>query len=218
MTDQRDPVAPTDDHQQTEKRILDAARTVFTRRGTAGARMQEIAAMAGVNQALLHYYFRSKERLAAAVFREAASRMVPATVRLIRSNSTLEEKLERFVHLYIDTVSEHPYLPGYVLAELHTHPDRLTALKEISRELRNHEGTNLLEQVSSDIEQAVREGRIRRISPIQLLANVGALCVFPFAARPLFSAALGMDDDSFREFLRERRAELPQFILGALRP
>jgi len=48
----------------TEQRILDAAHTVFLRRGTAGARMQEIAKEAAVNSALLHYYFRSKERLA----------------------------------------------------------------------------------------------------------------------------------------------------------
>src|SRR3954463_14492640 len=104
---------------ETEQRILDAARRVFLRRGTAGARMQEIAAEAGVNQALLHYYFRSKQRLAEAVFREAAGRLVPSVVRLLGSDASLEQKVEQFVHLYIDTVREQPFLPGYILAELH---------------------------------------------------------------------------------------------------
>src|SRR5262252_672983 len=67
----------------TEQRILDAAHTVFVRRGTAGARMQEIAAEARVNQALLHYYFRTKERLARAAFERAAMQLMPAVVRII---------------------------------------------------------------------------------------------------------------------------------------
>lgn len=220
MTDQPStpPAEPADSDQQTEKRILDAARSVFVRRGTAGARMQEIATVAGVNQALVHYYFRSKERLAAAVFREAASRMVPAVVQLLASKGSLEEKVESFVHLYIDTVSAHPYLPGYVLAELHMHPNRLTALRELSRELGPQQGKKLLERLSADLDSAASEGRIRRMPAEQLLVNVAALCVFPFAARPVLNAAFGLDDEGFDAFLRERRAELPGFILRALRP
>ena len=66
--------APTRDG-DTEQRILYAAHVVFLHRGTAGARMQDIASQAGVNQALLHYYFRSKDRLSEAVFRRAAAQL-----------------------------------------------------------------------------------------------------------------------------------------------
>src|SRR5260221_3636388 len=81
----------------TEGRILDAAHAVFVRRGTAGARMQEIAAEAGVNQALLHYYFRSKEQLAHAAFARAASQFLPAIVDVMASGAELEEKVARVV-------------------------------------------------------------------------------------------------------------------------
>src|SRR5262252_4503049 len=74
----------------TEQRILDAAHAVFVRRGTAGARMQEIAAAAGVNQALLHYYFRSKERLAKAAFERAASQLMPAVIQALGADLDLE--------------------------------------------------------------------------------------------------------------------------------
>src|SRR5688500_20073490 len=77
---------------ETEQRILDAARAVFVRRGTAGARMQEIAAEAGVNQALLHYYFRSKERLSGAVFQHMAARLFPALIQTLGGDATIEEK------------------------------------------------------------------------------------------------------------------------------
>src|SRR5437763_16619698 len=81
----------------TEKRILDAAHAVFIRRGTAGARMQEIAREAGVNQALLHYYFRSKEQLARAAFERAASQLLPAVIEVIGSADDLDRKVARVV-------------------------------------------------------------------------------------------------------------------------
>src|SRR5471030_2282769 len=81
----------------TEQRILDAAHAVFVRRGTAGARMQEIAAEAGVNQALLHYYFRNKEQLSQAAFERAARGFMPAVIQVIASAGSLEEKVQRIV-------------------------------------------------------------------------------------------------------------------------
>src|SRR3954462_13287786 len=81
----------------TEHRILDAAHAVFVRRGTAGTRMQEIAAAAGVNQALLHYYFRNKEQLAQAAFERAARGFMPAVVQVIASPGDLEDKVRRIV-------------------------------------------------------------------------------------------------------------------------
>src|SRR5437867_12787219 len=87
---------------QTEQRVLDAAHVVFLRRGTAGARMQNIAAEAGVNQALLHYYFRSKARLSEAVFQRAAMQLFPAVIQVMASDDELEQKVARVVALEID--------------------------------------------------------------------------------------------------------------------
>src|SRR5258708_1743535 len=103
----------------TETRILDAARTVFLRRGTAGARMQEIAREAGVNQALLHYYFRSKERLASAVFRQIAGRFLPTLVQIIGGDITIDEKINRIVGNFLRNLSKIPFVPGYPLSEIH---------------------------------------------------------------------------------------------------
>src|SRR5687767_15855732 len=97
---------------ETERKILDAARNVFIRRGTAGARMQEIAAEAGVNQALLHYYFRSKERLAEAVFRQVAGRVIPTVLGLFGSDLPIEAKVEQIVAAYIDAFSRSPFQIG----------------------------------------------------------------------------------------------------------
>lgn len=205
----------------TEQRILRAARTVFVRRGTAGARMQEIAAEAGVNQALLHYYFRTKERLAEAVFAEAASRLVPAVAAVLGSDASIEEKIRRFVHVYIDNVREHPFLPGYVLAELHHHPERLKTLVESARTRSPGADPSLAAQVVGRLRAQLAElaaaGEIRPITPEQFLVNLVALSVFPFVARPALDLVFGLDDAEFERFLDERRASLPGFILNALR-
>src|SRR5580765_7120438 len=112
----------------TEQRILDAAHAVFVRRGTAGARMQEIAAEAGVNQALLHYYFRSKDRLAQAAFQRAASDLMPAVIQALGSDGDLESKVARVIELELDHLSRAPYLPGYIISEITHHPERVGEL------------------------------------------------------------------------------------------
>ena len=108
----------------TEARILDAAHAVFLRRGTAGARMQEIAGEAGVNQALLHYYYRNKEQLAQAAFERAAKGFMPAVVQVLTSEGELEDKVRRVIDLELGHLARAPYLPGYIIGEVTHHPDR----------------------------------------------------------------------------------------------
>lgn len=206
------------DDRATEDRILDAARRVFIRRGTAGARMQEIAEEAGVNQALLHYYFRSKEALAERVFLEAAGRLVPALAVVIDPTTTLEQVIERFVHTYIDTVRTTPYLPGYLLAEAQQNPARLESLmqravgtvpSDIARQAIGRLGTLLRAEVEA--------GRMRAVPPRMLFVNLMALVAFPFVAKPVLATVMGASDADFDAMLDERRRELPGFILNALR-
>jgi TetR/AcrR family transcriptional regulator len=202
----------------TEQRILEAARVVFVRRGTAGARMQEIAAEAGVNQALLHYYFRSKERLAEAVFRQVAGRIVPTILGLLGSDLPIEAKVEQIVAAYVDAFSRSPFLPGYILSELHHHPERATQLfTSAVGGSPNQIVPAVLEKLRTQIDARAREGSMRPIAPEQFMVNLLSLCVFPFAARPFLSVALGFDDDAFARFIAERKRELPRFFLNALR-
>ncbi len=209
----------TDRDGETEGRILEAARAVFVRHGTGGARMQEIAQEAGVNQALLHYYFRSKDRLAQAVFRDVAGRVAPAIIAVFGSESSIEEKVDQFVHLYIDTLRRSPFIPGYIIAELHFNPERLTALAaEIASQHLGDTMKSFLPRLASQLDEQAKIGAMRPIGVDQFLVNMVSLCVFPFAARPVLRVVFGQDDAAFSRFLDMRRKELPDFILNALRP
>jgi TetR/AcrR family transcriptional regulator len=203
----------------TEQRILDAAHAVFVRRGTAGARMQEIAAEAGVNQALLHYYFRNKEQLARAAFERAGKGFMPAVVQVIGSTGDLEDKVKRIAQLEIEHLKRAPYLPGYIIGEVTHHPERAAQLIGAVTGLTPQQlGPRILGTLKRQIDARVKAGVMRPIAPESFIVNLMALCIFPVAVRPMVQAMLGLDDKRFDQFLTRRIDDVPAFFLGALRP
>ena len=203
----------------TEDRILDAAHAVFLRRGTAGARTQEIADEAGVNTALLHYYFRSKERLAEAVFQRAARRLIPPLLAMMASDLPLEEKVRELVRRELETLAATPGLPGYLLSEMHHHPERLEGLMAgVIGTAPGQAVSPVLAKLRAQIDARVREGTMRPIAPEQFMVSLVSLCIFPFAARPLLTLMLGGDAATFDRMIAERKETLADFFLAGLRP
>jgi AcrR family transcriptional regulator len=181
--------------------------------------MQDIAAEAGVNQALLHYYFRSKDRLAEAVFRWAAGNLLPRVMEVMSSAQTLEEKVAQVVTLELDQLSRAPYLPGYIISELTHHPERagqlLSSLTGLTPDVVR---PKVFTVVRDQIDAQVKAGTMRPIPPEQFVVSLLSLCIFPFAARPMLMALLAMDDRGFERFIDYRRRELAAFFLRSLRP
>ncbi|MDX1675477.1 MAG: helix-turn-helix domain-containing protein [Longimicrobiales bacterium] len=203
----------------TEDRILDAAHAVFLKRGTAGARTQEIADEAGVNKALLHYYFRSKDQLAQAVFRRALQALLPKALEILHSDVDLEAKVRGIVDLEIDILRANPFLPGYLLGELTHHPDRVQALWEsvVGMKL-GRMGQEVRTILQSQLDAAADSGRMRRISPEHFLMNLISMVIFPFAAQPLLHLVLDVDAEGFETLMEVRREHIPDFFLNAMRP
>src|SRR6478672_7495746 len=108
--------------QSTEEKILSAARKVFLNKGMDGARMQDIADEAGINKALLHYYFRSKDKLFEQIFMEVASAFLPKIFSILESEQTLFEKIELFCSEYISQEIKTPYVPIFILNEINRQP------------------------------------------------------------------------------------------------
>jgi AcrR family transcriptional regulator len=194
----------------TEQKILEAAKTVFVVKGLEGARMQEIADEAGINKALLHYYYRTKDKLFEAVFREAFYKLVPNIFELIKSEIPLFDKIRIFTEKYIDIFIENPFIPGFVLHELNRNPKRMVNL--IS-------DMGIDPQVFMDqIEEEVRLGKIKPIDPYQLIVNMLSMCIFPFAARPIIQNIIFKGDtENFQNFIRERKKEVPEFIINSIK-
>lgn len=195
-----------------EKRILEAARRVFTRKGFDGARMQEIADEAGFNKALVHYYYRSKEKLFAEILQEAFSTMLPAMAGVFMGQGTIAQKVELFVEKYLAVMMQNPFIPVFVFSEMHRNPE--TFFNEIvPAELKPR-----IQAILTIFESAAESGQINPINPRHLLINIMALCVFPFVARPMLQRVMDISDPEFQEILKERKKVVCQFIINAITP
>lgn len=195
----------------TEAKLLAAAKKVFTTKGLAGARMQDIADEAGVNKAMLHYYFRDKDKLFEMIFLEEAEKFFPKINKIFESEVSLFEKIEQFVNEYIDEMLENPYLPWFILNELNRDADQF--LSKIWDMKHRPNPTKLLQQ----IEREVKKGTIKRITPIHLLINLLSMTIFPFVARPMLERNLQMPSAQFDLMIEQRRKEIPRFIIDAIK-
>jgi AcrR family transcriptional regulator len=196
-----------------KSRILDAADAVFVRRGIDGARMQEIADRAGVNKALIHYHFQSKQALAHAVWLRIASSFAPGIMQMLASDIPLDEKIELYVDAYHATLTRHPYLLNYVISEAARRADFVADF--FTPELRRA-ARHMLAKLGEQLDERARTYRAPRISAEQFFVTLAGSCLFPFAARPMLGGILGLRDHGFRALMVKRRTELPAFLKRAL--
>jgi AcrR family transcriptional regulator len=195
----------------TEQKIFEAAHEVFTQKGMDGAKMQEIADRAGINKALLHYYYRTKEKLYEKVAQAIISKALPAIRQVIESDLPLEEKIQRFIETYISIISHNTFIPLFIISEINKHPDRFidTVLpKDIPKP----------QVFFQQVEAEIAAGHIRPIKPQHLIINIVSMCVFPFVGKPMIRILLGMSAGEMRLFLEERKEQVTSFVLAALRP
>ena len=194
----------------TEGQILKAAIHVFQAKGMAGARMQEIADKAGINKAMLHYYYRSKQLLFEAVFKHAFSLLAPQLNAILNDDSTIEEKVKNFTSNYISFIVKHPYLPNFIIQELNRNPDFI-------QEMKNTTGFPNIEKFKNQVKDEVEKGKIKPISAEQLFMNIMALNIFPFVAKPLIMAFTNTDNDAYKKLIEDRKTEVADFIIHAIK-
>lgn len=189
----------------TELDILNAARSVFMEKGMTGARMQEIADRAGINKAMLHYYFRSKEKLFDKVFEEAFKDFWPKVEGAIMSSGTPSDIFASIIDAYIKMFTAEPYLPNFVLSEIHRSPQYLEGLMERT-------GLNPKKMIHF-IQTLMDNGLVKRMDPFELLINIFSLCIFPFAAKPLLTRLLWNNkSEEFDAFVMHRKASVMEII------
>lgn len=195
----------------TEQKILVAAKEVFIKKSYAGARMQEIADLAGMNKGLLHYYFRSKEKLFQRVFDEMLGQFVPKLNIIFESDLPLFEKIECFVNDYIDVLIANPYLPSFVLHELNQNPDAF-----VDKVLNSKNKPNPI-KLMMQIQLEVQLGKIRPTEPMQLVLNMMSMCVFPFLGKPIFQRILNISHEDYLTLMELRKKEISTFIIASLK-
>lgn len=189
----------------TEEKILIAASKVFTAKGFAGTRTRDIADEAGINLALLNYYFRSKEKLFEQVMKVKVVLLFGQIIPIVTNQKTsLDEKIALATEKYFDILSKNPNLPLFIISEIQKKNSDITSYLPIDKVVKD---TLIIRQIQE---------RNPSINPFHFFLNYLSMTVFPFVARPVLNGFNVMDEDEFKIFINERRTLVPVWIKAML--
>lgn len=200
----------TENDKLTEEKIFEAATDVFVDKGMDGARMQDIASHAGINKALLHYYYRTKDQLFNAVFEMLAGRVLKKFAPVFDENLSLEAKIRFFFKEHITFLQENPKLPGFILNEINRNPARIKKL------LKNIHFESLWQQLYNQHRKELDKYNITEESLPQLMVSIASMSVFPFAARGLIEGILEKVGVDFNDYIEERKVFAAEFVIKAI--
>jgi AcrR family transcriptional regulator len=195
----------------TEEKIKNAARAVFHKKGFAATRTRDIAEEAGINLALLNYYFRSKEKLFNLIMMETFSGFAKSIVVIFNDETTsLDNKVETIASAYIDLLILEPQIPLFIMSEIRSHPDQL--LKTI-----NAKSIIANSSFARQYQQGVKEGKIAPGNILHFIMNLLGLTIFPFIASPMSQRVGDLKDGQFNKLMTERKKMIPKWAKAILK-
>ena len=198
----------TEKEQLTEEKIAEAAREVFVEKGMDGARMQEIADKAGINKSLLHYYFRTKEKLFAFIFSKLIHRIGGMLGNIMQEGVSIENKVKGFVDLYIDILLKNPFLPNFILNEVTRNPETI---------FEGFAAANIDPQKFFVPLENQLKAEGYHIDPRDFVINTLSMVIFPLAGRPILERIVfNGDKKAYKEYILSRKESIVKFVMSAL--
>jgi AcrR family transcriptional regulator len=195
----------------TEEKILEAAKSEFLEFGLYGARMQSIANRAGMNKALLHYYFRNKEKLFDKVFESALERYFSNMDVLSEEQLDFKERVHRLADRFLDFLTEYPQMALFLIKEVSA--NQALFIEKVEKSQKGN--TTLLKALMD----ANRKGLISVQDPMLFFVQLISLCTYPFVAKPLFSVIAERNETTWNsDSLTVLRASIHSFIDHQLNP
>jgi len=194
----------------TEQKIKEAARKLFTQKGFAATKTRDIANEAGINLALLNYYFRSKEKLFDIIMSENLEQFIRGVaVLMLDEKASVSEKLEKLISIYIDMLTQEPDLPIFIINTLRNNPSEMVIKM-------NAEIGAARDFFEKQIKREIKSGKIPQpvMDPFHLIANMIGLTIFPFVARPLLMRRANINDKQFNAYMQERKTLIPKWLMA----
>jgi len=196
----------------TEQKILDVAESLFLDKGFAMTTTTEIARRVGCNQALVHYYFRTKENLFEKLFEKKFLLFTSAITLNNQKTKGLKDKIEDIITKHLDVIAANPKLPFLIINEITTNPDKFRNILEKLKE----ESATLLKMLDKELNIEIEKGTIRKISSFDLLLNILSLNIFMFVAKPMLLGVKNFTSKEFDEFVLKRREEIFRTVWGGI--
>lgn len=198
-------------NENTEEKIIEAANSVFEKKGYDGTKMQEIADRAGINKALLHYYFRSKDKLFEMIFGIAFKKLIGELEFLFDTEIPVTEKVKIFIDKHTDFIAMNRHLPLFIINEVNRRPEIFIKLLAGI-----YQKDDRLNKLLKQIEDETKAGILKPFDPRQIFLNMIAMNIFPFAAKPLVKGILNMSEAEFKQFIEERKKIVTEIVINSI--
>ena len=198
----------------SKEKIMKAAQSVFKEKGKAGARIDEIAEIAGVNKAMIYYHFKSKDEIYTEILKSFLFEGRDNFAQILKNSLTLEEKIKGIVDLYFDIYSRNTDPIKIMFREI------LDGGKDLAAVL--HEMKRNMEFFNPDylctlFEKEIKNGKIREIDGKHLIMSIHGMCVFYFFAKPVMDIMISPDEKTEYEFLKVRKEQIVDLILNGIK-
>jgi len=196
----------------THQKIKTAARMVFHQKGYAATRTRHIAEAAGINLALLNYYFKSKEQLFNLIMLETFTELVATIKEIVTNpNTSLHQKVSNLVATYIDQLLQEPQIPLFIVSEIRNNPQILVNTLQVP---------NIIFQsaFARQYAQSVQNGSIAPLPIMHFLMNLLGFTVFPFIAQPMLQTIGSLTPEQFTQMMQERKQLIPKWVAALLAP
>jgi TetR/AcrR family transcriptional regulator len=196
---------------QTQKLIKQKAKLLFFQKGFLNATTQEIADEAGVNRALIHYYFRSREQMLDILLDETILEKKERVRSVLTFDLPFREKIARYIDAVVDYGLTYPYLENFIISETARNPEKV-------RELCSKDKIKSSDLIREQLEEEIKQKKMAPISAEHFMVNMAALCNYPLLAKSVLKTIHGMTDSAYRKFLMERKQIIYSTIFNEAMP
>jgi len=197
---------------KTEEIIYESAKEIFLEKGFDGAKMQDIADKANINKAMLHYYYRSKEKLFDLVFSKIVNQFFKRMTEVWETEDTIENKINNFIDTYIDFLLKNPFVPRFIINTIARSPKNAGELLNQKTDGLFTKFNSKIDKIQSDIDKEVKLGILKPSKAQDMLVNIISLMIFPFVAEPMMKLILSLSTEDYKKFLIERKTLIKNMI------
>ncbi|MFM7596613.1 MAG: TetR/AcrR family transcriptional regulator [Flavobacteriales bacterium] len=198
-------------NQSAEEKIKNAALRVFIQKGSANCTSREIAREAGMNVALVNYYFRSKSKLFAIIFESVMQDFLKSMVQVFSADLPIREKIRILIEREFEFLGQHPDIPNFVLNELARNPEAIEGFIPVLNMV-NESG------VFDEAKKLQERGEMRQMDIVQITILIMSNCQYPFMAQPLMKVIHGVSNETYKEHLNAHKTHAVNMVLGYLFP
>jgi AcrR family transcriptional regulator len=202
-------------NQNIEQRILWVAERLFLEKGFNGTSTTEIAKTVGCNQTLIHYYFRTKEKLFWDVFAPKVEHVVEFLDAPLDESIDFFERIRNVIDFYFSILELDSRLAPFIVNELIMHPTRWSHFRD--RFLRDERRSSAYRKFEKAVEDEIDKGTIREIQAIDLLMDIMSLTVSSFIVAPRGYALNECDSDERTKYLQRRKSDVIGLVLNGIK-